>query len=34
METPFTPSWTRVLSAVPDIGYQLRKAVEADNQAL
>lgn len=32
METPFTPSWTRVLSAIPDIGYQLRRAVEADNQ--
>ena len=34
METPFTPSWTRVLSAIPDVGYQLRKAVEADNQDL
>ena len=34
METPAHPSWTRVLSAIPDIGYQLRKAVEADNQDL
>jgi len=32
METPFIPSWARVLSAVPDIGYRLRRAVEADNQ--
>jgi len=34
METPFIPSWARVLSAVPDIGYRLLKAVEADNQEL
>lgn len=34
METPFIPSWARVLSAVPDIGYRLVKAVEADNQEL
>ncbi len=34
METPFIPSWARVLSAVPDIGYRLRQAVEADNQEL
>ena len=34
METPFIPSWARVLSAVPDIGYRLRRAVEADNQKL
>ena len=32
METPFIPSWTRVNSAIPDIGYRLRRAVEADNQ--
>lgn len=34
METPFIPSWTRVFSAMPDIGYRLRRAVEADNQEL
>lgn len=34
METPFIPSWSRVLSAVPDIGYRLRKAVEEDNKEL
>jgi len=34
METPFIPSWARVLSAVPDIGYRLLKAVEDDNQEL
>ena len=32
METPFIPSWARVLSAVPDVSYRLRRAVEADNQ--
>ena len=32
METPFIPSWSRVLSAIPDIGYRLRKAVEEDNR--
>jgi len=34
METPFIPSWSRVISAVPDIGYRLRKAVEEDNKEL
>ena len=34
METPFIPSWARVKSAIPDIEYQLRRAVEADNQEL
>ena len=29
---PFIPSWSRVLSAIPDIGYRLRKAVEEDNR--
>lgn len=29
-ETPFLPSWNRVVSAVPDIYQQLRDAVEAD----
>ena len=32
METPFIPSWTRVLSAIPDLAFRLRKAVEEDNQ--
>ena len=31
METPFIPSWARVASAIPDIAYRLRQAVEADN---
>ena len=34
METPFIPSWARVKSAIPDIEYQLRRAVQADNQEL
>ncbi|MEK9854818.1 MAG: glycosyl transferase [Rhodobiaceae bacterium] len=34
METPFIPSWTRVNSAIPDLGYRLRRAVEADNQEM
>ncbi|MDC0462355.1 glycosyl transferase [Alphaproteobacteria bacterium] len=34
MKTPFIPSWTRVISAIPDLGYRLRKAVEDDNQEL
>jgi glucosyl-3-phosphoglycerate synthase len=29
-ETPFLPSWNRVVSAVPNIYQQLREAVEAD----
>ena len=32
METPFMPSWERIISAVPDILEQLRDAVELDNQ--
>ena len=31
METPFIPSWNRVISAVPDILDRLYEAVEADN---
>jgi glucosyl-3-phosphoglycerate synthase len=31
METPFIPSWNRVISAVPDILQQLKTAVEEDN---
>ena len=34
MATPFIPSWTRINSALPDLGYRLRRAVEADNQEL
>jgi len=30
METPFIPSWSRALSAIPDIYEQLIEAVEAD----
>jgi len=33
METPFVPSWNRVISAVPDILEQLYDAVEQDNAA-
>jgi glucosyl-3-phosphoglycerate synthase len=32
METPFTPSWNRVQSAMPDIFERLYDAVEADYQ--
>ncbi|MEM6617511.1 MAG: glycosyl transferase [Pseudomonadota bacterium] len=31
METPFIPSWRRVVSAIPDIFERLVEAVEADN---
>jgi glucosyl-3-phosphoglycerate synthase len=31
METPFIPSWNRVLSAIPDFGARLCGAVELDN---
>ena len=31
METPFIPSWNRVVSAVPDILERLYDAVEEDN---
>ncbi len=30
MERPFIPSWSRVISAIPDVLQQLRDAVEAD----
>jgi glucosyl-3-phosphoglycerate synthase len=30
MDTPFMPSWSRVISAIPDILEHLREAVEAD----
>lgn len=32
MDTPFIPSWNRVVSALPDIQDQLLEAVELDNQ--
>ncbi|TKB47029.1 glycosyl transferase [Thalassotalea mangrovi] len=32
METPFIPSWNRVINAKPDIFERLKAAVEADNQ--
>jgi glucosyl-3-phosphoglycerate synthase len=32
METPFIPSWNRVISAVPDIFERLRVAVDADRK--
>ena len=31
MERPFIPSWSRVISAIPDILEQLVSAVEADH---
>lgn len=31
MERPFIPSWSRVISAIPDVLEQLSNAVEADN---
>ena len=31
METPFIPSWNRVISAIPDILERLYEAVEEDN---
>ncbi len=32
MDTPFIPSWNRVVSAIPDILSQLKEAVELDNK--
>ena len=32
MEVPFTPSWSRVQSALPDIFERIYDAVEADYQ--
>ncbi len=32
MDTPFMPSWDRVISAVPDVLSQLKNAVELDNE--
>lgn len=32
MDTPFVPSWNRVLSAIPEILDELKEAVEADNE--
>ena len=32
METPFIPSWNRVVSAIPTILEDLREAVEADRR--
>lgn len=32
METPFIPSWSRVVSAMPDVFERLYDAVESDNQ--
>ena len=31
METPFIPSWNRVINAMPDVFERLKDAVEADN---
>jgi glucosyl-3-phosphoglycerate synthase len=30
METPFVPSWNRVISACPDVQQMILDAVEAD----
>ena len=32
METPFIPSWNRVVSAKPDVLERLKEAVEADSE--
>jgi glucosyl-3-phosphoglycerate synthase len=32
METPFIPSWNRVVSAIPDVQEKLLEAVELDMQ--
>jgi len=32
METPFMPSWNRVISAIPDILSQINEAVEEDHK--
>ncbi|MEH6453397.1 MAG: glycosyl transferase, partial [Psychromonas sp.] len=32
MDTPFIPSWNRVISAMPDVLEQLKQAVELDYQ--
>ncbi|MBD1572515.1 glycosyl transferase [Vibrio sp. S17_S38] len=32
METPFIPSWNRVISAMPDVMDRLKEAVELDNE--
>ncbi|MEL0629928.1 glycosyl transferase [Psychromonas aquatilis] len=32
MDTPFIPSWNRVISAMPDVLEQLKEAVELDHQ--
>ncbi len=32
METPFMPTWNRVVSAMPDVLEQLKQAVELDNE--
>ena len=32
METPFIPSWNRIVSAMPDIFERLAEAVEADHE--
>lgn len=34
MQTPFIPTWNRVISAVPDIMQELKQAVELDRQEL
>ena len=32
METPFIPTWNRVLSAIPDFLDRLKLSVELDNE--
>jgi glucosyl-3-phosphoglycerate synthase len=32
METPFIPSWNRVVSAMPDVFDRILEAVEADHE--
>jgi len=33
-ETPFIPSWTRINSALPDLGSEFLTAVDADLQEI
>ena len=31
MDTPFSPTWSRINSAIPDFLYRFKEAVERDN---
>ena len=32
MDTPFTPTWSRINSAIPDFLYRFKEAIERDNE--